>query len=280
VKKIIGYGIAGDLLHPWHEATGVADITWPVVLACDLIHLRDKPAGVLLQTGRAPIHKENRVTISGVGGVVLCGGRSSRMGRPKLSLPFGPERMLERVVRILRSVVSPVVVVAAPDQDVPPLPDGVLLARDEPEGLGPLAGLAAGLGVLRPLVGSAFVSACDAPLLEPAFVRRLIELQGEFEIVVPRDGEFHHPLAAVYRTDLEDRVRSLLAADRRRPLFLIQECRSREVPVEELRCVDPALRSLRNTNTPEAYEAALREAGIARDAAAPAADVDVWRCGE
>ena len=43
-----------------------------------------------------------------VGGIVLCGGRSSRMGRPKAWLPFGDELMLPRVVRILREVVEPV----------------------------------------------------------------------------------------------------------------------------------------------------------------------------
>ena len=47
------------------------------------------------------------------GGIVLCGGKSERMGRPKLLLPFGDETMLARVVRIVGQVVSPVVVVAA-----------------------------------------------------------------------------------------------------------------------------------------------------------------------
>src|SRR5687767_10615246 len=60
-------------------------------------------------------------------GIILCGGKSSRMGRPKALLPFGPELMLERVVRILSAVVSPIVVVAAPEQDLPPLSDDVLL---------------------------------------------------------------------------------------------------------------------------------------------------------
>ncbi|HUR55514.1 MAG TPA: NTP transferase domain-containing protein, partial [Gemmataceae bacterium] len=58
-------------------------------------------------------------------GIVLCGGRSSRMGRAKAWLPFGGETMLQRVVRVVGEVVSPVVVVAAAGQDVPPLPVGV-----------------------------------------------------------------------------------------------------------------------------------------------------------
>ena len=35
------------------------------------------------------------------GAIILCGGRSSRMGLPKLALPFGPELMLQRIVRLL-----------------------------------------------------------------------------------------------------------------------------------------------------------------------------------
>src|SRR6516162_8765549 len=84
-----------------------------------------------------------------IGGIVLCGGRSERMGRPKAWLPFGDELLLPRVVRLLRQAVDPVVVVAAPDQDVPPLPDGVAVVRDEAKGRGPLQGLAAGLAALR-----------------------------------------------------------------------------------------------------------------------------------
>ncbi len=64
------------------------------------------------------------------GGIVLCGGRSTRMGSPKALLPFGSETMLQRVVRLLGSVVSPIVVVAAPDQQLPPLPQGIVITRD------------------------------------------------------------------------------------------------------------------------------------------------------
>ena len=46
------------------------------------------------------------------GGIILCGGRSSRMGTPKLALPFGPELMLQRIVRLLGEVCRPIVVVA------------------------------------------------------------------------------------------------------------------------------------------------------------------------
>ena len=83
-----------------------------------------------------------------LGAVVLCGGESRRMGQPKAWLEFGPERLLERVVRLVGTVARPIVVVAAPGQDLPPLPSHVSIVRDEVSGRGPLQGLAAGFAAL------------------------------------------------------------------------------------------------------------------------------------
>jgi molybdenum cofactor guanylyltransferase len=200
-----------------------------------------------------------------VGAVVLCGGRSSRMGRPKAWLPFGSETMLERVVRIAGEVVQPVVVVAAPGQALPPLPPEVLLTHDDREGRGPLEGLLAGLnclGGVQPEVDAAFATSCDVPLLAADLVRYLIAQLGNYEIVVPVDDKFHHPLAALYRLSVRPAIEQLLAADRLRPLFLFDNVATRRIPVEQLREVDPSLHSLMNLNHPEDYEQALRLARL------------------
>jgi molybdopterin-guanine dinucleotide biosynthesis protein A len=196
-----------------------------------------------------------------VGGIVLCGGQSQRMGRPKAWLPFAGEIMLPRVVRLLGEVVDPVVVVAAPGQEVPPLPAEVAVFRDEEKGRGPLQGLAAGLAALQCRVDAAYLSSCDVPFLRPAFVRRLIDLLSADSICVPRVGGYHHPLAAVYRVSVGEAVARLLAADRLRPFFLFEAVPTRVVEADELVDVDPTFQTLRNLNTSEDYEAALREAG-------------------
>lgn len=192
-----------------------------------------------------------------IGGIVLCGGESKRMGRPKAWLPFGNELMLPRVVRLLREAVSPVVVVAAPGQDVPTLPSEVVVVRDEAKGRGPLQGLAAGLKALKGRVSASYLSSCDVPLLHPSFVQRVIELLGDHSICVPHVDDRYHPLAAIYRLDVQDAVERLLADDRLRPMFLFESAPTRFVLAEELIGADPGLESLRNLNTPEDYQAAL-----------------------
>jgi molybdopterin-guanine dinucleotide biosynthesis protein A len=194
-----------------------------------------------------------------VGGIVLCGGRSSRMGRPKAWLPFGGDLMLQRVVRVVRAVADPVVVVAAPGKDVPPLPPEVEVVRDEVEGKGPLGGLAAGLAALEGKADAAYLSSCDVPFLTPEFVRRMITLLGDNSVCIPKVGDRLHPLAAVYRLSVRDEVLDLLAGNRLRPVFLIDSVSTRWVEPHELADVDPDFHSLRNLNTPEDYEAALRE---------------------
>jgi molybdopterin-guanine dinucleotide biosynthesis protein A len=181
------------------------------------------------------------------------------MGRPKCWLPFGDETLLQRVVRVLSGVGSPVVVVAAPGQDVPPLPSGVAVVRDDLEGKGPLAGLVAGLAAVAGHAGLAYVSSCDVPFLKPAFVARVVEALGAAPdlAAAPRVGGFTHPLAAAYRTAILPVARAMLAADELRLTDLLARVPTRFLDAAELAGADPDLVSLRNVNTPEQYATAL-----------------------
>ena len=197
-----------------------------------------------------------------VGGIVLCGGKSTRMGSPKALLPFGDETMLQRVVRLLATVVSPIVVVAAPEQPLPPLHADVIVTRDEREGRGPLEGLRAGLKALPDSVVMAYVTSCDVPLLAPAFVQRLVELATAHDVAVMEIDGFPHPLSAVYRRKTLPHIEGLLAQDRLRPAFLFDLVRTRRVAPAEMIDADPDLLTLRNLNTRADYLEALSLAGV------------------
>ncbi|HEY2154750.1 MAG TPA: molybdenum cofactor guanylyltransferase [Isosphaeraceae bacterium] len=198
-----------------------------------------------------------------LGAIVLCGGRSLRMGRPKAWLPFGPERLLTRVVRLVGEAVGPVVVVAGPGQDWPDLPADTIVMRDAREGLGPLAGIASGLEAIGGDTALVYATATDAPFLAPRWVARLAELIGDADLAIPRIEGQLHPLAALYRREtIGPIVRSLRDRGRSRLLDLADAARSREVGADELRAVDPDLATLRNVNTPDEYRAALLLAGF------------------
>ena len=196
----------------------------------------------------------------------MCGGRSSRMGLPKWSLPFGPETMLERIVRLLGEVCPTLVVVAAADQELPGLPDGVLVARDRREGRGPLEALSAGLAALPPNVEAAYITSCDVPLLAPEFVRRMFALLDDHAAAVPVSDGFLHPLSAVYRRSLLPVIDELLAGDRLRPSQLFDLVSTRRVNPRELVDADPELETLKNLNHPADYLAALERAGFSAPA--------------
>jgi molybdopterin-guanine dinucleotide biosynthesis protein A len=213
-----------------------------------------------------------------VAGIVLAGGRSSRMGTPKAALEWHGSTLLRRVVGLVaRAVDGPVIVVRAPGQELPELPGEVEQVEDAREGRGPLQGLAAGLAAVGDRAVAAYVSSTDVPLLHPRFIRRVLAaFDGDVDVVLPNAGGFRHPLAAVYRVTLVDAVEHLIAEDRMRPAFLFEQCRVRRLDAAALledpalAALDPDLASVLNLNEPGDYDAARRR---------PAPEVTVQRFG-
>jgi molybdopterin-guanine dinucleotide biosynthesis protein A len=189
-----------------------------------------------------------------VGGIVLCGGRSRRMGRSKVWLACGGEHLLQRVIRIVGEAVCPVVVGARPRQHLPALPDDVLVVRDKLKDAGPLAGVAAGFDALAEGCDAAFVVSCDHPLLKASFIVRLIELLCDHPAAVPQHEGRLYPLTAVYRLDTRATLADLLAAGELRAHQFAKACGGRIVTAADLCAADPDLDSLMNVNDPAAYE--------------------------
>lgn len=165
---------------------------------------------------------------------------------------------MERVVRIVGSVVEPVVV-AAPGQAIPPLPAAVRVVRDEAEGLGPLAGLVAGLTALEGMCDAVYLSACDVPFLKPEFIRQVLTLLGDAPACVPHIHHRLHPLAAAYRVDVLPIARNHLSNKNLRMQDFVAALPARILRPHELADADSRWESLRNINTPEDYQAAQRE---------------------
>ncbi|HEY5198028.1 MAG TPA: molybdenum cofactor guanylyltransferase [Solirubrobacteraceae bacterium] len=216
-----------------------------------------------------------------VGGIVLAGGRSSRMGEPKASLEWHGSTLLRRIAGVVeRSVDGPIVVVCSAGQDLPGLPDRYEVVEDAHDGRGPLEGLAAGLRALGGRAELAYVSSTDVPFLHSSFVGAVVGgIGARDQICVPVIGRGWQPLAAAYRTSLTAVLDELLDADERRVRALFDRCRVTRLDREALlgsRGVargDPDLESVVNLNDPASYAAA-------RARPAPAISVRWGRLGD
>jgi len=182
--------------------------------------------------------------------ILLAGGESRRMQRDKALLPAPARALLEHVLAGLDGLFAEVLVSVAPGRaydflSLPQIPDPV-------EGLGPLAGILAGLRAAK--FDPAFVLACDIPAVDHGFVSELVSAAARFDIAVPRTSKGLEPLLAVYRKTTIPLIERLLAEGKRSVLDLYPLCRTNIVDIG-----DPAW--LRNINTPEEYGEFLRTLG-------------------
>lgn len=186
-------------------------------------------------------------------GIVLAGGRSTRMGRAKALLPLGDRPLVGHVVAALAAVVDEIVVVAAPGQRLPRLEATVV--EDRVAYQGPMSGIRNGMAAVRAPVS--FVAPCDCAFLSPALVSHLLECAAAFDVVVPRWGQRLQPLHAVYRPSVAPLLDEALASGERRPAALFGRLRTRVVEEDEIRACDPEGLSFLNINTPADYREAL-----------------------
>ena len=199
--------------------------------------------------------------------IILTGGKSSRMGRPKALLPFDGRTMIEHIAQTFSRLFSEIVIVASPDQELPSL--SATLVRDEISYQGPAAGIYYGLRAASQDV--AFVISCDVPFINLSFVSYLMSQIPDYEVVVPYWDGRYQPLHAVHRRSVWPLLQKQLEGGDHRPISLYKMVRTREIHEDEIRRFDPEGLSFLNMNTWEEYNAALirwqERAGADKDSA-------------
>lgn len=155
---------------------------------------------------------QNR-TLAAIAGLILAGGRNSRMGGvDKSRISVGGVPLIHGISELLQSLFAQVILVTNQPDLHRDLPEGVEIVSDQYRGRGPLGGLHAGLN--RSEAEAVFCVACDMPSLS----RELIEAQVEqfrssalhgCQILIPRTGELIEPLHGIYLKALEPMVREI-----------------------------------------------------------------------
>lgn len=181
------------------------------------------------------------------------------MGRHKTTLPLGGTTLIERLVAELRRAFADIVVVAAPESVAEvalPALDATVI-RDEVAFAGPAPALLLGLRSVRH--HAAFACACDLPMLNADLAAWLGSiLEERDDAVIPVVDGCLQVLHAVYRKRCAGMLERMLARGGRSLRALAPLLDVRSIGEQELRQVDPELRSFFNLNTREDYAAALR----------------------
>ncbi len=150
---------------------------------------------------------DKRIDRSDLTGIILAGGKSSRMGREKGLVEFRGKPLIQFEIDLLLHFTDRILISSGnPDYGsfkLEMVPDDVL-------GLGPAAGLASALRNSETLWN--VVLACDLPFLEPELIDFLLVNTSGFQAVIPCHDGGNEPLAGLYRRDLAEQFTNAMAS--------------------------------------------------------------------
>ncbi len=127
-------------------------------------------------------------------GIILAGGKSTRMGYNKAFLDLGGLFLVERVAKTLSSVCQEIIIVGNSKDELADL--GYPVITDTYPGCGPLAGIHAGLKAAKNYYS--FISACDTPFIDEKIILKMVEESDGYDAVIMKHREYYEPLFSLY----------------------------------------------------------------------------------
>lgn len=132
-----------------------------------------------------------------VTGIIIAGGKSSRMGENKALVKYKHERLIDCAIRILDPVVDFLII--SSNESLPKIP--YIMVKDEVKGIGPLGGLYTALKKSK--TEKNVVIACDTPNLTSDFYEKLLRKCKDCDAIIPEHSEGKlEPLVAVYSKNI------------------------------------------------------------------------------
>jgi len=184
-------------------------------------------------------------------GILLAGGKSSRMKKEKAFLEINGRTLAERSLEVLQTVFSEVIISSNKPEgfahfDVPIIQDEVL-------DRGPLEGLYQGLKAAA--YDEVFFVACDMPFLKIDLIRSLAKWIPDYDVVVPKLKSGLHPLHAYYHRRCLPLIKKNLEAGRLKIIDFYPACSVKYVEEQELEGFSDLINIFYNVNTPADWAA-------------------------
>lgn len=185
-------------------------------------------------------------------GIVLAGGKSSRMGVNKAFIEFGGKRLIEATVDCLKALFPEVLIIA----NDPPLYAylGIKVIPDLIPDSGSLGGIYTGLSAASH--PACFFVACDMPFLNAELIKLLVREAEGWDAVVPRVRGELQPLHAVYAKSCLPLIKESIDASVLKIARFFPKAKVKIIEEPALRAVDPYLFGFVNVNTPLELEQA------------------------
>jgi len=189
-------------------------------------------------------------------GLILCGGRSRRMGRPKAFLPFGGRTIIEHLLDTARDVFDEVFLVSNEPESFSHLSVDTL--KDILPYRGPLGGILSGL-----LVASnpyAFVIACDMPLVTRKLIRQMAGQRHDADVVVLSHADGIEPLLGIYSKNCIRPLEESLFSGRLKMQDFLSGLQAKTFVCPERQLSAGELPAYFNVNTPQEYSELITKA--------------------
>ncbi len=182
-------------------------------------------------------------------GVILSGGLNSRFdGKNKALLSVGGRRIIDRLLDVFSGLFDEIILVTNDPQHF--LKWDLTIVTDVFDLRSSLTGIHTGLFYMKNPY--AFFSACDTPFLKKEIVEILVEqIEQKIDIIMPETAAGFEPLCAIYSKRCLKPAEDHLRANKVKIQWAFRSNRIKHIAENQLRPVDPELRSFLNINTPE-----------------------------
>lgn len=188
--------------------------------------------------------------------IILSGGKSSRMGTNKALLKINKKTNIERIADNLKVLFDDIILVTNEPEQYQFL--GLKMVSDQYPGMGPLAGVHAGLEASDFEVN--FVVACDMPFVSVELANALVNNCSHYDAVVPVINGKQHPLFSVFKKETANQIEQSIAGGRLRVKHLLDDLKVLYVTETELQAYSQLdlERVFFNMNHPNEYEEAKK----------------------